>query len=161
MHTAAGLADLHSRTHRSLQKLLDHCAQFSGDELRRELDGFGYSTILLQLHHVIGAEAYWIGVLRGLILVDEVDSDHESIDALRAFRTRIAESTALYLGATTDADLNTRRSMTTWGGKQQDLVPANVLLRTQTHVFQHQGQVAAMCRLLGRPIPPDLDFPLG
>jgi len=57
--------------------------------------------------------------------------------------------------------LNTRRKMATWGGKELELVPAHVILRTQTHIFQHQGQVAAMCRLLGRPIPTGLDFPLG
>jgi len=33
MYTAAGLTDLHSRAHRSLQKLLDHCAGFSTGEL--------------------------------------------------------------------------------------------------------------------------------
>ena len=56
MFTSAALIDIHERTHRSLQKLLDHCEGFTGDELRRELDGFGHETIMLQLHHVIGAE---------------------------------------------------------------------------------------------------------
>ena len=69
MHTSAGLRDLHDRTHRSLQKLLDHCAGFTDEELRREMAGFGYPNILLQLHHMIGAEQYWIGVLEGKMLV--------------------------------------------------------------------------------------------
>ena len=34
----------------------------------------------------------------------------------------------------------------------------NVLLRTQTHLFHHMGQVAAMCRLLDHPIPDGFDF---
>ena len=50
--------------------------------------------------------------------------------------------------------------MTTWGDRKMRLAPARVIVRTQTHVFQHQGQIAAMCRILGRPIPSGLDFPV-
>ena len=42
----------------------------------------------------------------------------------------------------------------------EPLAPAHVILRTQTHVFHHMGQLAAMCRLLGHPIPQGMDFPL-
>lgn len=161
MHTVAGLRDIHERTHRSLRKLLDHCAGFSDEELRRKLEGFGYETILLQLHHMIGAEQYWIGVCRGEMLVDENEADFASIDALRAFRERVASATSEYLADASDEGLNTPREMTTWGDKVVELAPAYPVLRTQTHVFQHQGQVAAMARLLGRPIPAGLDFPIG
>jgi uncharacterized damage-inducible protein DinB len=160
MHTAAALVDTHTRAHLSLQKLLDHCAGFSPDELSRELAGFGYPQIRLQLHHVVGAEEYWVGVLRGLILTDERPEDFASIDALRAYRERVAATTGAYLRGASETELNTRRKMITWGGHERELVPAHIILRTQTHIFQHQGQVAAMCRLLGRPIPPGLDFPL-
>ena len=155
------LLDLHTRVHQSLLGLLTHCAGFTDDELSTDLKGFGYPTIRLQLHHTIGAEQYWIGVLAGRMLVDENPEDFASIEALRDFRERVAEVTADYLNSASDAELNTPRKMTTWGGKEPDLVPALVILRTQTHIFQHQGQVAAMCRLLGRPIPAGLDFPLG
>jgi uncharacterized damage-inducible protein DinB len=168
MHTSAGLTDLHARTHQCLRKLLDHCAGFTDEELRRPLEGFGYGSVLEQFHHLVGSEAYWVGVLEGRMLVDEEgemvraeDADRSSIDVLRAFRDRTSAATAAYLGSATDAELNTRRTVTAWGGRQLDLVPAHVVLRTQTHVFQHQGQVAAMCRLLARPVPPGLDFPLG
>ena len=160
MYTAASLTDLHERTHRSLGKLLDHCAGLSPEELGRELEGFGYPTILEQLQHVIGAERYWIGVLQGEMLTDEVEADHANLDALRVFRERVVADTVAVLEGASDEELNTRRPMTTWGDKEVALVPAHVVLRTQTHVFQHQGQIAAMCRLLGRPIPPGLDFPL-
>jgi uncharacterized damage-inducible protein DinB len=158
MHSAAGLLDLHERSHASLHKLLDHCAGFSPEQLRREFEGFGAGPILMQLHHVIGAEEYWLGVLRGQMLTDEREEDFASVDALRAFRARVAESTAEYLRAAGDAELNRRREVTTWGGHRREVTPAHVILRTQTHVFQHMGQIAAMCRLLGRPIPPDLNF---
>lgn len=161
MHTAAALLDTHTRAHRSFVKLLDHCAGFTLDELARELEGFGYPHILHQLHHMIGAEMYWVGVLRGEMLVAEDPADMASVAALRAFRERVAATTADYLNQATEAELNTRRKMTTWGGVEHELMPAHIILRTQVHIFQHQGQIAAMARLLGRPIPAGLDFPLG
>ncbi len=160
MYTSAALIDLHERTHRSLVGMLDHCAGFSDEELSRELEGFGYASIPLQLGHVIGAEQYWIGVLNGQMLVDEDPADVASIDALRAFRERVIAVTGDYLRAASDAELSTARTFTTWGDRQADLVPAHVVLRTQTHIYQHNGQVAAMSRLLGRPIPAGLDFPM-
>lgn len=160
MHTSVCLHDLHERTHRSLRGLLDHCDGFSCEQLREEMAGFGYPTILLQLHHAIGAERYWIGVLEGQMLVDEDEADHASIGTLCAFRERVAGATAAYLHLADEDELNGRREMTTWGDKQAELVPAHVVIRTQTHIFQHQGQIAAMASLLGRSIPQGLDFPL-
>jgi uncharacterized damage-inducible protein DinB len=158
---ADDLLDVHRRTHSSLERLLEHCAGFSAGDLRRDLDGFGYANLLLQLHHVLGAERYWIGVLQGRMLVDEPEEERASIDALRALRERVADATRAYLRGASESALRTRREVTTWGGKCVAVTPLHVLLRTQMHVFQHQGQVAAMCRLLGRPIPSGLDFPLG
>lgn len=160
MYTAAALLDVHARTHQSLQRLLDHCAELAPEDLDRELEGFGEGTILMQLQHAIGAERYWIGVLRGEMLVDEDEADRASIDALRAFRERVARDTVAWLEAASEEELDTAREMTTWGDQRVALAPARVVMRTQTHVFQHQGKVAAMCRLLGHPVPPGLDFPV-
>lgn len=49
--------------------------------------------------------------------------------------------------------------MMTWGNREKTLAPQHVVLRVLTHVFHHQGQLAAMCRLLGRPCE-GLDYPL-
>jgi uncharacterized damage-inducible protein DinB len=156
----AEIADVHRRAQQSLRKLLDHCAGFTPDELSRELEGFGYASIRMQLHHVIGANEYWVGVLRGLMLVEERPEDFASIEALRAYRERVAETTAAYLSGASETELSTARKLTTWGGHERELIPALVILRTQTHVYQHQGQIAAMSRLLGKPVPPGLDFSL-
>ena len=77
MYTTAALVEFHERAHQSLKKLLEHCHQLSAEELNRELSGFGYPTVRLQLHHDIGAEKYWTGVLQGRIDVrSNDDSDH-------------------------------------------------------------------------------------
>jgi uncharacterized damage-inducible protein DinB len=139
---------------------MHHCSGFSPVELSKELDGFGYPSIRSQLHHVIGAERYWMGVFQGQMLIDENDADFESIEALLSFRARVAGATQAYLHACSDEEVSRARKVLTWGHKEVDLSPALAILRTQTHIFQHQGQVAAMARLLGRPIPAGLDFPI-
>jgi uncharacterized damage-inducible protein DinB len=161
MATADDLLDVHRRTHASLARLLDHCAGFSPEELRRDLEGFGYPNLLLQLHHIVGVERYWMGVLEGRMLVDEPEEERASIDALRAVRARVAEATRAYLRGLSDSEIHARREVATWHSPRVSVAPFHVFLRTQMHAYQHQGQVAAMCRLLGRPIPPGLDFPLG
>lgn len=160
MYTAAALLDLHTRTHQSLSKLMDHCSGLPDADLSRELEGFGYATILRQLDHVIGGEEYWIRVPCGLPLELDRDEDPKVLQPLLADRERVAAITAEYLRNTPDTELNARRKMKTWSGDEHELVPALIVLRTQTHIFDHKGQIAAMCRLLGKPIPRGIDFPL-
>lgn len=159
-HTARALLDLHERCHQSLGKFIGHCAAWSQEEIDRELPGFGYPSVRLQIHHVIGAEEYWVGVIRGAFRAEDDAHEFPTIASLESYRQRIAASTADYLRAATVAELNTRRTMLTWTGREHAIVPAHVILRTQTHFFHHEGQIAAMARLIGRPVPPGFDFPL-
>jgi uncharacterized damage-inducible protein DinB len=158
MYTAQSLLDIHSRSHQSLSKLLVHCSQFSIDEINCEMAGFGYPTIRLQLHHSIGAEEYWIGVLKGHF-DDEDDSLYPTVDSLESYRQRIFNVTEEYLHSASSDELNTPRKMITWQNKERILIPAHVIMRTQAHLYQHQGQILAMCRQLGKPAS-GLDFPI-
>jgi uncharacterized damage-inducible protein DinB len=46
-------------------------------------------------------------------------------------------------------------------GETRVLRPADVILRIVTHVFNHEGQILAMCRTLGKPNESvDLDYPV-
>jgi len=159
MFTTEALLDLHQRAHSSLEKLLAHCRLLSAGELDRELDGFGYPTVRLQLHHEIGAEKYWTGVLQGRIDVDENDPDFPTVASLEAYREEVFRTTREYLRTAPAKELNTARPMMTWGNKEKLLTPAHVLLRTQTHLYHHQGQILAMCRLMGKPAS-GLDYPI-
>lgn len=159
MYTCEALLDLHERAHRNLRGLLEHCRTLSTDELNRELPGFGYPTVRLQLHHTIGAQEYWLGVLHGVINVEDNDADFPTVDTLEAWRSRVFAATEAYLHGVSVEALNTARPRETWGGRVKTLVPAHVILRTQTHFYQHQGQVVAMCRLMGKQ-KGGLDFPL-
>jgi uncharacterized damage-inducible protein DinB len=160
MHAPQALLDFHERAHRSLRALMTHCRTLTPEELNRELAGFGYPSIRLQLHHEIGAERYWVGVLHGEIRAEEDDADFPTIDALETFRERTAAVTQEYLRKVSAEELNAPRPMRTWSGSTPTLRPAHVVLRTATHLYHHQGQIAAMCRILGKPVPAGLDFPL-
>lgn len=157
--TPAALLDQHERVHRSLRGLLDHCRGLDADELDREHDGFGPPSVRLQLHHVMGAERYWSGVLEGRIDVQEDEADYPTIDRLEELRTTVAGVTRGFLERSTPGELGAVRTYDTWDGRRQDLAPARVILRIQTHAFHHQGQVLAMCRLMGKP-GGLLDYPL-
>ena len=160
MYTRAALLDLVRRSHQSLKGLMDHCRGLSSEELHQKLDGFGYETIQLQIDHQIGAQAYWLSVIKGQMDARDEPERYPTIDALEAHRLEVLAATEAYLEAIDDEALNAPAPFETWGGATKELRPALVLLRTQTHIFQHNGQLAAMCRLLGRPIPPGLDFPI-
>jgi uncharacterized damage-inducible protein DinB len=46
-------------------------------------------------------------------------------------------------------------------GQTRLLRPADVIMRIVTHIFNHQGQVLAMCRTIGKPNDThDLDYPV-
>jgi len=159
MYTTECLVEFHERSHQILKALLTHCCQLSTDELNRELAGFGYATVLLQLHHIIGAERYWTGVLHGRMDVDEDEANYPSIDAMEVFRQQVSSVTIGYLRTASVDELNRARTMMTWGDKEKSLVPARVIMRTQTHIYHHVGQIVAMCRLLGKPTS-GMDFPI-
>ncbi|KAA3596992.1 MAG: DinB family protein [Calditrichaeota bacterium] len=159
MYTTETLQDLHTRGHNTLQKLLEHCDKFNSEELNREFEGFGYPNILQQFHHTIGAEEYWIGVVEGLMKVDDNASDFTTIESLKNYREQVFTTTENYLKNASTEELNTERKMITWGNNERNLIPARVFLRTFTHIYQHQGQIVTLCRLLGRPIS-GTDFPI-
>lgn len=160
MYTPAALLDLHERCHRNLRDLLEHCRTLSDEELNREIPGFGFATVRLQIHHIIGAEEYWLGVLNGVIQVDDDSDEYPTVDSLEAWRARVYEANEAYVKSHDTNALNTSGDYETWGGRVKTFTPAQAFVRTHTHIYSHKGQVSAMCRLMGKPVK-GLDFPLG
>lgn len=176
MYTPEALLDLHERTHRSLIKLIEHCGKLSTDELNRELPGFGFPSVKMQLLHTVGAEYYWISVARGdfdspesieALLGDydesrpEVLARYVDTASIESYRQKVAALTEEYFRGADSAGLSSPRELYCWPGKLRSLVPAHVIARIFTHIFHHQGQVLAMCRSLGQPYEGHrLDFAL-
>jgi uncharacterized damage-inducible protein DinB len=159
MYTSGALLDIHDRSQRSLIRLMEHCAEMPAESIDREHDGFGYPTVRLQLHHLLGAQEYWIGVLQGRVEADENDHLYPTIASLQEYRGRVAAQVRDYLESVDDAALNESAEYATWGGRTKILMPAQVVLRTVMHLYHHQGQIQAICRQAGVRIG-RLDFPL-
>jgi uncharacterized damage-inducible protein DinB len=149
--TAEALLDMHNRAQRTLASLLEHCRDLTPEELNRELPEYGDPTVRLQLHHVIGAQRYWIGVLQGRIDADDDNPLFPTVASLEAYREQVDALTRGYLGTAMPEELSNARPMRTWDGQERPLIPAHVIVRTLMHIYHHAGKVGAMCRLMGKP----------
>lgn len=161
MYNAATLLDVHARAHESFRRLIAFCGALTHDELLRELPGFGFPTVLRQFVHTTASEVYWQTVVTRGYSEEATLPDLPHLAAIEAFREQTAYATRSYLERATEAELNTPRLMISDPGQTRLLRPADVIMRVVTHIFNHQGQVLAMCRCIGKPNDThDLDYPL-
>ena len=122
-------------------RLISFCGTLTAEELNRPLPGFGFPTVLRQLAHTIGAEVYWQTVVRRGYSEEARMPALPDVAAIEAFREQTASVTRSYLEGASEAELNTPRVV--------------------THIFNHQGQVPAMCRGMRKPNDAiDLDYPV-
>jgi uncharacterized damage-inducible protein DinB len=161
MYTTHMLLDVHARAHESLRRLLVFCGGLTDEEFRRPVAGFGWSTVHRQLEHTIGAEVYWQTVVTRGYTEEATLPELLDVVALEAFRQQTAFVTRSYLERAGETELNSQRQMISDPGQTRVLRPADVILRVVTHIFNHQGQVLAMCRTMGKPNDThDLDYPM-
>jgi uncharacterized damage-inducible protein DinB len=162
VYTPAALLDIHTRMHRNMAVLLEHCAQLSSEQFQQPLDGFGIPSIHRQLFHTLATEWFWMSVVRGAGPPTDERAKYNTPALLEQYRQHVAQLTADYLQGASEEELDTRRRMEVDPGYFEDLVPAHVFLRVFSHQYHHQGQVLAMCRTLGFPRDDELpvDFPL-
>ncbi|HET7695219.1 MAG TPA: DinB family protein [Vicinamibacterales bacterium] len=162
MYTAAALLDIHARAQESFRRLIGFCGCLTEGELHRTVPGFGMPTVLEQLEHTIGAEVYWQTVVTRGYTEEATLPPLPDLGAMEAFRAQTAAATRAYLQAADEAELNSAREMISDPGRTRVLRPADVILRIVTHIFNHQGQVLAMCRTMGKPNQSeDVDYPIG
>jgi uncharacterized damage-inducible protein DinB len=161
MYNAETLLDIHARAHESLRRLIVYCGCLTDDELRRPISGFGFPTVFGQLEHTIGAEVYWQTVVTSGYTEEVTLPNLPDVGSVEAFRDQTASATRSYLEGASEAELNSPRQMISDPGQTRLLRPADVIMRIVTHVFNHQGQILAMCRTIGKPNDThDLDYPV-
>ena len=161
MYNPETLLDIHARAHESLRRMIVFCGNLTDDELRRPLAGFGFPTVLGQLEHTIGAEVYWQTVVTRGYTEESRLPNLRDVTAIEAFRQQTAFATRSYLDRASEAELNSPREMISDPGQTRVLRPADVIMRVVTHIFNHQGQVRAMCRTIGKPNDKhNLDYPM-
>lgn len=163
MFSSTDLIELHHRAHRGTLALLEHCTSLTAEEVQRELPGFGYPSVALQIHHILEAEEYWMLVLRGEFR-EEMDAFMDAaacstVEAMLVYRDMLESKTAADLATLDEAFLNTPHEFLTWPNSRRELHPAMIVMRVITHHFHHRGQIMAMCRILGKPCV-SADFPV-
>jgi uncharacterized damage-inducible protein DinB len=153
MFSKTGIVELHDATHERLDLLLRHVATVPGDLLRKPISGFGHSSILKQLVHVLTCEEGWVHDLQNETFPGWHEADCPTMATLLAAKNRIREATRTYLDRLPEQQLNTTLATrpVDWGGELRS--PAFILLHVITHAFHHKGQVVAMLRILGYPAP--------
>jgi len=139
-------------------------APFEGRDLNPILQdpGLAFHPPMLYLGHVGFSIAFSFAIaalLEGRIDAEENDSDYPTVQSLERYREDVFALGEKYLRNISVEELNTQKIMKTWGNRDRLLVPAEVILRTQMHLYHHQGQILAMCRLLGRPAS-GMDYPI-
>jgi uncharacterized damage-inducible protein DinB len=91
--------------------------------------------------------------------MDLDEPNYPTIKLIEKYRLEVFGIAEEYLRGTSLEELNTPRKMITWQNIERTLTPAHIIMRTQTHIYHHQGQVLAICRILGKPAS-GLDFPI-
>jgi uncharacterized damage-inducible protein DinB len=161
VYNSGALLDIHARAHESLRRAIAFCGTLTDEELRRPLAGFGFPTVLQQFEHTVGAEVYWQTVVIRGYTEEATLPELRAIVDIEAFRRATAGVTRSYLETASESELNSTRQMISDPGQTRMLRPADVILRVVTHIYNHQGQILAMCRTMGKPNNSvDLDYPV-
>ncbi len=152
MFTIDGIRKFHGWTHSSLNLVLDHLAAIPASCYAEELPGFGFATLREQAIHIFNCEGFWLHILLGQRYVDRSVQDCPTIYDVKLLQKQVSEFTEDYLSSLTDQQLNSDVDLRFPDGDFARRTPALVLHHVLTHAFHHKGQIAAMCRIVGRPI---------
>ncbi|WP_350243078.1 DinB family protein [Deinococcus sonorensis] len=140
------------------QTLLTFLSTLPPDLLRERRPGFGQGSILETLTHVADCYGGWTSE----VLMEEPWAFAEGVEpTLDALRTRFERVDALLARALQSTRLEAGEwTHTTRQGDALLVSGPWLLLHPLTHEFHHKGQVVALARVLGHPVPPDVDLDL-
>jgi len=153
MFTKSGIADLHGAMHERLDLLLVHVGAVPDDLRHKPIPGFGHSSIWKQLVHILTCEEVWVHNLQDKAFAEWHEKDCLTMPAMLAAKGRISQATRAYLNDLSEDQLNSMlaKRPSDWGGELRS--PAFILLHVITHAFHHKGQIVAMLRIVGYPVP--------
>ena len=150
--TRDGLLQFHGWTHSVIDVLLEHAHSMPAAALTTPVEGFGRNTLREQFVHVLFTEATWIRALQSLEYHRWEDAT-QRLDQIASMKQEVAAATVAYLNSISEAGLNSEldRVPAYWVGPRR--TPAFICHHVLTHAFHHKGQIAAMFRMLGYPLP--------
>jgi uncharacterized damage-inducible protein DinB len=153
LFTKEGVSALHAWTHERLDTVFEHVRVLTASQFIQQTPGFGQPSVRDQLVHILAAESGWIRRLQKLTSENWGLISFADLPALLAAKRHVASATQTYLQTLDEVQLN--KTLETipedWIGPPRS--PGFILLHIYTHAFHHKGQIAAMCRILGHPLP--------
>lgn len=151
--TLEGARKFHGWTHTSLNLLLHHLSTIPQDDYARELPNFGSASLRRQVIHIFNCEGFWIHSLQGRHYSDRETAACPTVADARGWQQEVTKQTQAYLSSLTNQLLNAATELHFPDGDKAIRTPALVVHHILTHAFHHKGQIAAMCRELGYPVP--------
>lgn|GEM_PF-728476 len=141
--------------------VLDVLDSLPGTTLHAPVEGFGHRTVARTYAHAADSYRYWfdavvVGGSRPTFM-DALDPDPGRVDgrALRSMFARVDVLVDAFIRALGRAwDLPLVRPVA-WLDDPLPLTPLCLVTHTTTHEFHHKGQIVAMLRRLGTPLPGD------
>jgi uncharacterized damage-inducible protein DinB len=153
MFTVDGNRKLHQWTHACLTVLLSHVSTLPVDAYTRVLPSFGFNTVQKQVIHIFNCEGFWISILQGREYTDRNPDELSTVGEAVQFKREVRDRTLEYLAGLTEQQLNSAAELNFPDGDHAVRTPALILHHVFTHAFHHKGQIVAMCRELGHPVP--------
>lgn len=153
LFTKAGVSAFHTWTHERLDTVFEHASELTASQLVQPIPGFGQGSVRDQLAHILAAESGWIRRLQSLTVENWEQSNFPDLQLLVVAKKKVVVATNAYLQTLDEAQLNTtlEKIPEDWVGPPRS--PGFILQHICTHAFHHKGQLAAMCRILGHPLP--------
>jgi uncharacterized damage-inducible protein DinB len=153
MFTVPGALAFYSCADGSRETQFSHLESLPADRFARLIPGFGHGSIRDTLVHIATMERAWRdGVLGAHAPAPALGG--ATLPDVRALFEDNSALTRAFVAEITDQEMSAYRVVRLpWSGTRCRVCPGWVLLHVVTHEFHHRGQVAAMCRSLGAPVP--------
>jgi len=153
LFTTEGIIALHAWTHESLDIVFLQAQALAPPQFVQPIPGFGLASVRDQLTHILAAQSGWISRLQFYPVAPWEPSAFPDVATLLTAKRELVTQTIRYLRGLGEMELNAtlEKLPPGWIGPLRS--PAFILLHVCTHAFHHKGQVAAMLRILGCPLP--------
>jgi uncharacterized damage-inducible protein DinB len=144
---------------RTREVLFEYTASLPADVYTLERPEFAYGSIRNVHAHVADCYLWWVGNVG--LKREGIEVDASSIPDVPAMRQRFLEVDAVLKEALENFDrLDTVFAFERPGRDTLRLTQRWLIVHPVTHEFHHKGQILAMGRVLGHPLPPGGDTDL-
>ena len=146
-----GLLALHQFNAQANRVVLDVAAQLDEEQFTRDFSP-SHGTIRRMLIHMLGSEAFFLGVVQGAVPDMAAIEALDSLPAIRAHWEQVLTSAEQFIAGQDEAALQSTVQIR-FGEHTLDMTVWQVLLQTFNHAAHHRGELSILLTELGYPLP--------